>query len=144
VAIENYTPSVKVGNTTALNTARAAFATYLVTIHNRIHPVFAEQFLGTLANLPKSHPLNLNQDLSVHLEIVLNKDTGKRVRIGVTKASGLTVFDLGCAHRGRSGRPLRQGTGRHRVPGRQRLPALGVPPRSVRRLHNPQRPALTS
>jgi TonB family protein len=43
-------------------------------------------------NLPKGHALN--QDLSVILEIVVQKDTGKVVRIGVIKTSGVTAFDV--------------------------------------------------
>jgi hypothetical protein len=92
-AVESYSPSVQLGNTTALNTARVPFAMYINAMHNRIHPLFAEQYLGALSTLPKGHPLN--GDLSVHLEIVLAKDAGKLVRMGVTKASGVTAFDLG-------------------------------------------------
>jgi len=91
-AIENYEPAVELGNTTALNAARVPFATYLNTIHNRVHPIFAEEFLAALDSLPKGH--TLNQNLITHLEIVLNKDTGKIVRMGVTKASGTTAFDI--------------------------------------------------
>ena len=91
-AIENYEPSVELGNTTALNAARVPFATYLNGIHNRIHPIFAEEFLASLDNLNKSHPLN--QNLVAHLEIVLSKDTGRIVRMGVTKSSGATPFDI--------------------------------------------------
>ena len=57
-AIENYEPNVKLDNTTSLNAAAQPFATYLVTIHNRIHPIFAEEFLAFLDGLPKDHPLN--------------------------------------------------------------------------------------
>jgi TonB family protein len=91
-AVENYVPTVQPGNITALNAARVPFATYLVAVHNRIHPLFADQLLGSLGNLPPGHPLN--GDLSVHLEIVTAKDTGKIVRMGVTKASGATAFDV--------------------------------------------------
>ena len=79
------------GNQTALNAAAAPFATYINTIHNRLHPIFAEEFLGSLENLPPSHALN--QDLVTHLEIVLNKEEGRIVRLGVTRASGSTIFD---------------------------------------------------
>jgi hypothetical protein len=92
-AVDGYAPSVNAGNTTALNAARAPFATYLVAMHRRIHPVFADHFLGALGNLPQGHPLN--GDLSTRLEIVLAKETGKLVRMGVTKTSGVTVFDIG-------------------------------------------------
>ena len=91
-AIENYEPSVELGNTTALNAAQAPFATYLNTIHNRIHPIFAEEYLGSLDALSRSH--SLNQDLITHLEIVVSKDAGKLVRMGVTRTSGATAFDI--------------------------------------------------
>ena len=91
-AIENYEPTVKVGNQTALNTAQSAFATYLNTIHNRLHPIFAEEFLASLDRLPEGH--SFNQNLVTHLEIVISKDEGKIVRMGVTRPSGMTAFDI--------------------------------------------------
>jgi len=92
-AIENYVPSVKPGNQTALNTARSAFAGYLNAIHERIHPLFADTFLSSLDGLPASHPMN-NQDLSTEIEIVLDQESGNIVRMGVTKFSGITAFDI--------------------------------------------------
>jgi hypothetical protein len=92
-AIENYVSSVKPGNQTALNTARSPFGTYLVTIHNRIHPIFAEDFLGSLDGLPSSHPMN-DQALITRLEIVLNRDDGRLVKMGVVRTSGITAFDI--------------------------------------------------
>lgn len=92
-AIENYVPSVKAGNQTALNTARSAFAGYLNGIHNRIHPIFADSFLGSLDNLPASHPMN-NDQLSTEIEIILDQESGNLVRMGVTKFSGVTAFDI--------------------------------------------------
>ncbi len=92
-AIENYTPSVQLGNQTALNTAASAFGSYLSMIHNRIHPIFADSFLGSLDNLPASHPMN-NQDLSTEIEIILDQESGNVVRMGVTKFSGITAFDI--------------------------------------------------
>ena len=91
-AIENYVSSVKPGNQTALNTARSPFATYLTMMHVRIHPIFADSFLGSLDQLPADHPLN-DQKLMTLLEIVLGRD-GRLVRMGVVKTSGLTTFDI--------------------------------------------------
>jgi hypothetical protein len=91
-AIENYEPSVKIGNQTALNAAQVPFATFLNTVHNRLHPIFAEEFLASLDNLPSEH--SLNKELVTHLEIVLSKDEGKIVRMGVTRGSGVTAFDI--------------------------------------------------
>jgi hypothetical protein len=92
-AIENYVPSVKPGNQTALNTARAPFATYLAIIHNRLHPIFADWYLASLDSLPGSNPLN-RPDLNTSLEIVLDEDEGRIVKLGVTKPSGVTMFDV--------------------------------------------------
>jgi TonB C terminal len=92
-AIENYVASVKIGNSTALNTAHSPFGTYLVTIHNRIHPIFADDFLGSLDGLGANHPLN-DPKLITALEIVVSRDDGHVVRMGVTKTSGITAFDI--------------------------------------------------
>lgn len=92
-AIENYVSSVKPGNQTALNTARVPFATYLNTIHNRIHPIFADDFLGSLDGLPPNHPLN-EPKLITRLEIVLDRDDGHVVKMGVLRTSGVTAFDV--------------------------------------------------
>ncbi len=92
-AIENYVPSVKLGNQTALNTARVPFASYINRVHNRIHPIFAGQFLGSLDQLPASHPLR-QPGLSTSLEIVVSQLEGRLVRMGVVKSSGVMAFDL--------------------------------------------------
>jgi TonB family protein len=91
-AIENYVSSVKPGNQTALNTAAVPFASYLNGIHNRIHPIFADSFLGSLDNLPPSHPMN-DKHLVTRLEIVLTRD-GHLRRMGVVSTSGITAFDI--------------------------------------------------
>lgn len=66
--------------------------TYLNSIHNRIHPIFTDQFLASLANLPASHPLN--QALRTDVEIVIEHRTGKLVRMGIIRPSGVTEFDV--------------------------------------------------
>jgi hypothetical protein len=92
-AIENYVSSVKPGNQTALNTAAVPFASYLNTIHNRIHPIFADSFLGSLDNLPRSHPMN-DPKIITRLEIVVSPKEGRIVKMGVVKTSGITAFDI--------------------------------------------------
>lgn len=93
-AIENYVPTIKLGNTTALNAARNPFANYLNHIHNRIHPIFADTFLPSLDVLPSTHPLN-DLDVKTFLEIVVRETDGWLVRMGVTRTSGITAFDIG-------------------------------------------------
>ncbi|HYJ09385.1 MAG TPA: hypothetical protein VEX18_10260 [Polyangiaceae bacterium] len=92
-AIENYVPSVKPGNTTALNTAAAPFASYLNHIHSRIHPIFADGFLDSLDRLPASHPMN-DPTLITAIEIVVEREEGRLVRRGVVSTSGVTAFDI--------------------------------------------------
>jgi TonB family protein len=92
-SIENYVASVKPGNQTALNTARVPFANYLVQIHNRIHPIFAEGFLDSLDGLPSTHPMN-RLEITTNVEIVLDREEGRITRIGITKTSGVTAFDI--------------------------------------------------
>jgi hypothetical protein len=93
-ALENYVASVQPGNQTALNTARVPFAAYLNAIHQQLHDIFAHGFLGHLDNLPPEHPLN-NQEMSTHLEIALSREDGRIVKMGITKSSGVTAFDVG-------------------------------------------------
>jgi TonB family protein len=91
-AIENYVSSVKPGNQTALNTAQVPFASYLNGMHNRIHPIFADDFLQSLDSLPASHAMN-DQHLVTRLEIILTKD-GHLKKMGIVKTSGITAFDI--------------------------------------------------
>jgi TonB family protein len=46
-----------------------------------------------LDGLPSDHPLN-KPDMKTNLEIVLDKDEGKIVKMGITHSSGSTVFDV--------------------------------------------------
>lgn len=106
-AIENYVPSVRPGNQTALNTARVPFASYLNTVHNRLHPIFADSFLASLDSLPGSHPMN-RPEIKTHLEIVLSQEDGRVVRLGVTHTSGVTAFDIAALESVQRGSPYGQ------------------------------------
>jgi hypothetical protein len=92
-ASENYVSNVKVGNQTALNAASSAFATYLQTMHNRIHPIFADSFLESLSGRSRDDALN-NMRLITTLEIVLHAD-GSLAKMGLIKSSGEFQFDVG-------------------------------------------------
>lgn len=92
-AIENYAATVKLGNQTALNTAAVPFATYLNRIHNRLHPIFAVNYLGFLDGLPGNAGLH-DKDMKTNLEIVLSQSNGSIVKMGVTRTSGVTAFDI--------------------------------------------------
>jgi TonB family protein len=61
-------------------------------MHNRIHPIFADSFLGSLDGLPANHPMN-DQHLVTRLEIILTKD-GHLKKMGIVRTSGITAFDI--------------------------------------------------
>lgn len=100
-AIENYTPGVKPGATTALNAAASPFATYIAAVHRRIHQEFADRFLRSLpiGGSPYQDPT-----LMTKLEIVLNRD-GSVHRVGVVRSSGLLPFDFGAFNSVLRGQP---------------------------------------
>ena len=104
-AIENYDPSVKLGNQTSLNAARVPFAAYINTMHNRIHPIFADSFLGSLGKLDGSDKLS-DLKLSTHLELVLDGQSGAVVRAGVVRSSGVTAFDVAALSSAKSAGPF--------------------------------------
>ncbi len=90
-AIENYDPSVKPGDKTSLNAARSAFASYLVTMHNKIHPLFGDRELESLDG-SKDKQFS-DQNMYAVAEIVIAPDTGRVIRRGIVKNSGSTAFD---------------------------------------------------
>jgi TonB family protein len=91
-ALQNYEPRVKPGNQHALNTARRPFGVYLVRMHNRLHPIFTDEFLAWLDTLPTSDPRNQPQ-LAVRIEFATSGTDGRVVRIGVVRSSGVPSFD---------------------------------------------------
>ncbi len=101
-ALENFTPTVRPGNQTALNAAASPFATYLATVHRRIHRQFSDRFvagLPTYGGSPFSDP-----SLVTTLEIVFNED-GSLHKVGIAKASGFLPFDYGAYNAVMSGQP---------------------------------------
>jgi TonB family protein len=76
-----------------LNEARLPFAEYLNSLHKRLHPLFADQFLASLPALGGARPLN-NLELVARLEIAIDGE-GKLVRLGVVRSSGVVAFDVG-------------------------------------------------
>lgn len=92
-AIETYVPSVTAGNLTALDSAAVPFADYLRQMHNRIHPIFSNTFLAALQLLPASDPLN-RPELFTRLELGIDHETGRILRLGVVHSSGIRAFDV--------------------------------------------------
>jgi TonB C terminal len=91
-ALQRYESRVKPGNQHALNAARRHFALYLVRMHNRLHPIFAEEFLGWLDTLPSSDPRN-QPELVARIEVATSGTDGHIVGMGVVRSSGVASFD---------------------------------------------------
>ena len=91
-ALQRYESRVKPRNQHALNAARGPFAVYLVRMHNRLHPIFADEFLAWLSSLPSSDPRNQPQ-LVVRIEVATSGTDGHVVRMGVVRSSGVASFD---------------------------------------------------
>ena len=92
-ALEGYVPAVRVGDQIALGSAASSFARYLNGMHNRIHPLFSEAFLGSLAGATATAPAKGPSPFT-RLEIVLTAD-GQITQMGVVRTSGLDEFDRG-------------------------------------------------
>jgi TonB family protein len=93
-ALNGYRSSVAAGNPTSLGSSsvQMLWAQYMNAMHNRLHPLFSEQFLGRLDQLDATDALN-EKALMVRLEIALDA-RGRIARLGVVHSSGLASFDL--------------------------------------------------
>jgi len=93
-ALQGYASKVKPGNQRVLAPDRSSFAVYLVAVHNRIHPIFSDEFLTWLDRLSSIDPRN-HSALVVRVEIVISGEDGRIVQMGVVRASGSPDFDGG-------------------------------------------------
>jgi hypothetical protein len=92
-AIENYTPQVRPGNQTALNTRADPFAAYLAEVHRRIHARFADSFLHSLPSTVDA-AFRANPAMHAKLELAFDPE-GRVARIGIVATSGDILFDFG-------------------------------------------------
>ena len=74
-----------------LGESRVAWARYLNGVHHRVHPIFTDEFLVGLAQLPADDPLN--GELSTGLAIVLDPLQGEVEAVTVVRTSGIARFD---------------------------------------------------
>ncbi|MBK6849421.1 MAG: TonB family protein [Proteobacteria bacterium] len=90
-ALENFTPDVRPGNQTALNTRADPFAVYIARMHRRIHTRWGFGFLVTLDQKPNHHPLN-DMTLQTTIEIAV-APAGDVAKATIVRPSGQLVFD---------------------------------------------------
>jgi hypothetical protein len=84
--------AISPGNHRSLGEAAVPFARYLIAAHERIHPAFTAALAEIASHLPEAKVGS--PDLVTTLEIVVDHETGRLVRLGVIRASGLTAFDV--------------------------------------------------
>jgi hypothetical protein len=92
-ALHGYPSRVGRQHPRILGAAATPFAKWLVAVHNRVHPWWADGFLGWLETLPCDDARN-DARLHTELELVVKGDTGRIVSIGVVVSSGVEAFDL--------------------------------------------------
>jgi TonB family protein len=74
-----------------LGDSRLAWARYLNVVHNRVHPIFTDEFLVGLKQLPPSDPLN--GELWTGLSITLEPVQGNIELIRVVRPSAVQALD---------------------------------------------------
>ncbi|HXU03491.1 MAG TPA: TonB C-terminal domain-containing protein [Polyangia bacterium] len=90
-ALENFTPEVRPGNTTDLNTRAAPFAAYIARMHRSIHQHWGFEQLEAWEEMSGTSPFN-NSKLATTLEAVLNRD-GTIDKVAIVRTSGYLAFD---------------------------------------------------
>jgi TonB family protein len=93
-ALSGYLPAVghRIPMTLGVTMVRP-WAEYINSIHNRVHPLFADDFLERLDQLDRTDALG-DKALAVLVEIAIDAQ-GRIARLGVVRSSGLATFDLG-------------------------------------------------
>jgi TonB family protein len=90
-ALHDNSSWVASGQQEPLGKRQRTFRNYIHAIHDRIHYLFADSFLGSLTSLDPADPLN-NFDLMAKLEFEILK-SGQISEVHVIRSSGNTVFD---------------------------------------------------
>ncbi len=91
-ATHGYRPQASGGRPTAWDGDTSAVDAYLDGVHACAHAAFADSFLRSLRQLPKTHPLS-DPELSATVELVIEGETGKLAEIGIVGSSGVAEFD---------------------------------------------------
>ncbi|WP_437640545.1 energy transducer TonB family protein [Sorangium sp. So ce854] len=86
-----YVPDVKAENIASIRGIHVPFASYINSIHERLHDVYEEELTTAREASPE---LRDAPDLAVLLEIAVNQADGRLARLGVARSSGSVVFDV--------------------------------------------------
>ena len=91
-AILGYRAQANGGRPTAWDGDTTEVDAYLEGVHACVHAAFADSFLRSLRDLPKTHALS-DPELSATLELVIEGETGRLAEVGVVGSSGVPEFD---------------------------------------------------
>jgi len=75
------------------NETRKPWAEFLVQVHNRIHPIFADEYLASLDQLPAKIPLN-SPELTVTVGAAVTQSSGEISLLYIRHPSGMPEFDV--------------------------------------------------
>lgn len=95
-----------------LNAVAVQFASYLNSVHRRIHPEFTDKELARFAALPPNDPLN-DPTLTMRVELVIGGADGRLVKTTIAKPSATPAFDEAA------------------IDSLKRADGFGVPPREI-------------
>jgi TonB family protein len=73
-------------------------------VHNRVHPIFTDQFIASLDQLPPTDPLN--QGLYAVIDLTLEPREGRIAEVSIVRASGVAAFDSGIVDSMRKAAPF--------------------------------------
>ncbi len=76
-----------------LSETRQAWVHFLGQVHDRVHPLFADQYLRSLDALPASEPFN-DKTLVVNVGFAVEQSTGELAAAYIVHASGNEEFDI--------------------------------------------------
>lgn len=92
-SLENFIHEVRPGNHTGVNAHKSVFASYLGSIHRKIHVRWANNYLMDLdLHERRGSPLN-DPRLNTKLEFVITADSGEVESVNIVSSSGEVRFD---------------------------------------------------
>jgi len=93
IAIDpTYAARMSPANRRALGAAAVPFAVWLNSVHTRVHPIWSDSYLESLASLPCDDKKN-DPTLYAAVELVVEGKTGRLIHVGISRSSGIDDFD---------------------------------------------------
>lgn len=91
--LNDYSPQATSGAVSLAEQASVPFSDYILRMHDRLHPVYSQGWLGSLKELPLDHALR-STELNASIEIVLDGETGRVRSLGIVESSKIYAFNV--------------------------------------------------